>query len=303
MLNSEVIMKKILLLSSLLFLVASASATNNANHNANTNANHNANHNANTNVAVNQNHVNNSTSVQSSNANQNSVNTTNYVNTAADAQGGNANAQGGNVGNLSSSSGPSTSSTQVGNVSSSSGPSTSSAQGGAVGNVSSGSVSSSTGGSSTSAASADGAGANSNNVTMVQNYESYRIPVNTAFAASLTSGQDTCVGSASGGVQTQVVGISIGKTYRDRNCELIKQVQLLNQMGMPDAACFRARAGKEGEEIDAALAAAGIDCRSLRPQAVVAQAPVVAPAADMSKYVTHEELLERDARMFRRQIK
>jgi hypothetical protein len=296
---------------------------------------------------VNQNHVNNSTSVQSSNANQNSVNTTNYVNTAADAQGGNANAQGGNVGNLSSSSGPSTSSTQVGNVSSSSGPSTSSAQGGAggaggtvgnvssssgpstssaqggavgnvssssgpstssaqggaVGNVSSGSVSSSTGGSSTSAASADGAGANSNNVTMVQNYESYRIPVNTAFAASLTSGQDTCVGSASGGVQTQVAGISIGKTYRDRNCELIKQVQLLNQMGMPDAACFRARAGKEGEEIDAALAAAGIDCRSLRPQAVVAQAPVVAPAADMSKYVTHEELLERDARMFRRQIK
>jgi len=243
----------------------------------------NTNQNTNANESTNQNHVNVSNNVHSSNANQNSVNTTHYVNTAADAAGGAATAYGGTVGNVSSGS-------------------TSSATGGAssVGNTTSNSA---------SAASADGAGANSNNVTMIENYEAQRIPVTTAYAASLTSGQDTCLGSASGGVQTQIVGISLGKTTVDKNCVMIKQVQLLNQMGMPSAACHRARAGKEGEEIDAAMRLAGVDCNSLQPVAVSVAASPPTPVVinmepqDTSKFVTREELRERDDRILRRSIK
>lgn len=91
-------------------------------------------------------------------------------------------------------------------------------------------------------------------------YEARRIPVATAYAASLTSGIDTCLGSASAGVQTMVVGVSGGKTFIDRNCILIKQVQLLTQMGYLEAACFRARMGEEGEAIDEAMKQAGVDC-------------------------------------------
>lgn len=269
-------MKNISLILVLIGSVSLAHATGNTvtpiptNTVTNTNTNHNANHNSNTNTVSNQNQTSSNASVHSSNANQNAVNTTHYVNTAADAQGG-----------------------SVGNVSSSSGPSNSSAQ---VGAVSSGSVSSSTGGTSSSAASADGAGANSNNVTMVENYTAYRIPVTTAIAASLTSGQDTCLGSASGGVQTQVLGISLGKTVRDTNCEMIKQVQLLQQMGMPSAACFRARAGKEGKAIDEAMRQAGIDCATMTQ-------PMTPVEIDTTQFVTREELIERDNRMFRRNQK
>jgi hypothetical protein len=63
-----------------------------------------------------------------------------------------------------------------------------------------------------------------------------RIPVSTAYAASLTSGIDTCLGSASGGVQTPVVGISLGGTKRDRICETIKLSRELHHMGMREGA-------------------------------------------------------------------
>jgi hypothetical protein len=115
----------------------------------------------------------------------------------------------------------------------------------------------------------------------------------------LTSGQDTCLGSASGGVQTQVVGVSIGKTVVDKNCVLIKQVQLLTQMNLPAAACFRARSGAEGADIDKAMAAAGVDCSKLVPPPVIVQQPVV----NDNKYITREELLERENRILRHQAK
>lgn len=130
------------------------------------------------------------------------------------------------------------------------------------------------------------------------NYEARRIPVTSAYAASLTSGYDTCLGSASGGLQTGVVGFSAGKTTIDKNCVMIKQVQLLTQMGFVSAACFRARSGKEGAEIDAAMAKAGIDCANL-PQPPVP----VAPAIDTSNFVTREELMEREKRIFQRSFK
>jgi hypothetical protein len=107
-------------------------------------------------------------------------------------------------------------------------------------------------------------------------YQAARIPVSTAYAASLTSGMDTCLGSASGGVQLPLVGVSLGKTTLDRGCKLIKETHLLREAGYENAACYRMRAGKEGKEIDAALKAAGITCEPVvvaPPAAVRVEVP------------------------------
>lgn len=152
--------------------------------------------------------------------------------------------------------------------------------GGAGGSASVGNVS--TGASTASAtASAAGAGANngngSNNTTITTN-----IPrqVATAYAAALTSGADTCLGSTSGGAQTGFFGLSLGGTREDKYCVLIKQVQLLHSLGQDEAACRRARMGKEGKAIDDAMSAAGVDCK--------AYTPVPAPVA--TNLVTQAEL-------------
>lgn len=63
-----------------------------------------------------------------------------------------------------------------------------------------------------------------------------RIPVSTAYAAPLTSGIDTCLGSASAGVQTGIIGVSFGGTKRDRICETIKLSRELHHMGMREGA-------------------------------------------------------------------
>lgn len=63
-----------------------------------------------------------------------------------------------------------------------------------------------------------------------------RIPVSTAYAAPLTSGIDTCLGSASAGVQTGIIGVSLGGTKRDRICETIKLSRELHHMGMREGA-------------------------------------------------------------------
>lgn len=72
--------------------------------------------------------------------------------------------------------------------------------------------------------------------SFIHNERHRRIPVNTAYAAPLTSGIDTCLGSASGGVQTGIVGLSLGGTRRDRICEQIKLSRELHAMGMREAA-------------------------------------------------------------------
>ena len=63
-----------------------------------------------------------------------------------------------------------------------------------------------------------------------------RIPVSTAYAAPLTSGIDTCLGSASAGIQTGILGVSLGGTKRDRICETIKLSRELHHMGMREGA-------------------------------------------------------------------
>lgn len=114
--------------------------------------------------------------------------------------------------------------------------------------------------------------------TSLQFNESYRerLIVASAIAPNLTSGMDTCLGSASAGVQTQIVGLSGGKTTVDENCVMIKQVHLLIEMGHNTAACYRAR---QNREIDLAMTAAGVECRE--PPSV----PRVVPAPGAAQNV------------------
>jgi hypothetical protein len=108
--------------------------------------------------------------------------------------------------------------------------------------------------------------------TSLQFNETYRerLVVASAIAPNLTSGMDTCLGSASAGLQTQIVGLSGGKTTVDENCVMIKQVHLLIEMGHNTAACYRAR---QNREIDLAMTAAGVECREPPPIARVVPAP------------------------------
>ena len=51
-----------------------------------------------------------------------------------------------------------------------------------------------------------------------------------------SSGSDLCTVGVSGAVQTQILGISAGKTVRDMNCEKLKNAKTLYDMGMKVAA-------------------------------------------------------------------
>lgn len=72
-------------------------------------------------------------------------------------------------------------------------------------------------------------------------------------AAQLTSSNDTCMGSASGSASGPGFGISIGKTYLDENCVMLKNARELWNMGRPGAAlarmCMNA-ANREALELD-----------------------------------------------------
>lgn len=62
-------------------------------------------------------------------------------------------------------------------------------------------------------------------------------PPPTAIAPSInSSNNDLCTVGVSGAVQTQILGISAGKTVRDMNCERLKNAKTLYDMGMKVAA-------------------------------------------------------------------
>lgn len=72
---------------------------------------------------------------------------------------------------------------------------------------------------------------NSNSTTTVKS------PPPTAVAPAITTiNNDVCATAASGAVQTQILGISMGGTTRDMNCERIKLSKNLYDMGMKVAA-------------------------------------------------------------------
>lgn len=72
---------------------------------------------------------------------------------------------------------------------------------------------------------------NSNSTTTVKS------PPPTAVAPAITViNSDVCAVAASGAVQTQILGISMGGTMTDRNCERLKLARGVYDMGMKVAA-------------------------------------------------------------------
>jgi len=53
---------------------------------------------------------------------------------------------------------------------------------------------------------------------------------------SVGNGNDLCTVGIAGAVQTQILGLSAGKTVRDMNCEMLKNAKALYDMGMKVAA-------------------------------------------------------------------
>ena len=229
------------------------------------------------------------------------TNTSNNTNNNSNVANGGAGGQGGKGGNATATGGSATiaKGAVTNNVSQGQGQSqtqtnTVSNSGNAtIGNVgSTSSVGNVSTGASTSDASASNNGNGSNNTTINTEYRAAKIPVATAYSASLTSGIDTCLGSASGGAQTQILGLTFGKTYVDKNCILIKQTHLLREVDQDRAACFRMQQGKEGEAIRQAMKDAGAECPPLVATAVTVVQPL--PPTDA---VSHSELAEVEKRI------
>jgi hypothetical protein len=83
-------------------------------------------------------------------------------------------------------------------------------------------------------------------------------PPPTAVAPAVTTiNNDVCAVVASGAVQTQIFGISMGGTMRDMNCERIKLSKNLYDMGMKVAAVATLC---QDERVFAAMLAAGTPC-------------------------------------------
>jgi hypothetical protein len=62
-------------------------------------------------------------------------------------------------------------------------------------------------------------------------------PPPTAVAPTITSiNNDLCAVGVSGAAQTQILGIAIGSTFVDKNCERLKLSKTLHDMGMKVAA-------------------------------------------------------------------
>lgn len=83
-------------------------------------------------------------------------------------------------------------------------------------------------------------------------------PPPTAIAPAVTTiNNDVCAVAASGAVQTQILGISMGGTMRDMNCERIKLSKNLFDMGMKVAAVATLC---QDDRIFTAMIAAGTPC-------------------------------------------
>lgn len=94
--------------------------------------------------------------------------------------------------------------------------------GGSVGNVAGGSVSKD---------------AVNNSNTYSSSYSSnYNEAAQTAYAPSLSSGVDTCMGSSSVGGQGVGFGFSVGTTWNDSNCVRLKNSREMYNMGQKDVA-------------------------------------------------------------------
>ena len=104
-------------------------------------------------------------------------------------------------------------------------------------NNTSGSNTSITGGYTSSATNTYQSGSSNNTTTTNNSTSNIKSAPPTASAPSVTnSGSDVCLAGASAGIQTFGIGVSGGKSFRDKNCERIKLSRELNSLGMKVAA-------------------------------------------------------------------
>ena len=104
-------------------------------------------------------------------------------------------------------------------------------------NNTSGSNTSITGGYTSSATNTYQSGSSNNTTTTNNSTSNMRSAPPTAAAPNVTnSGSDVCLAGASAGIQTFGIGVSGGKSFRDKNCERIKLSRELNTLGMKVAA-------------------------------------------------------------------
>jgi hypothetical protein len=98
----------------------------------------------------------------------------------------------------------------------------------------------------------------STNRNVTESTQTIKQPPPTAVAPAVTTiNNDVCAVVASGAVQTQIFGISMGGTFRDMNCERIKLAKNLFDMGMKVAAVATLC---QDERVFAAMMAAGTPC-------------------------------------------
>jgi hypothetical protein len=109
--------------------------------------------------------------------------------------------------------------------------------------------------STSQAASAIGQGSNIGN--NIFNTEAARFPTATAIAPAMVSSNDTCMGSSSAGISTVSIGISLGTTWRDDNCVMLKNSRELWNMGLRNAAVARMCMDNENS---LALEVTGVTC-------------------------------------------
>jgi len=96
------------------------------------------------------------------------------------------------------------------------------------------------------------------NRNITESTQTLKQPPPTAVAPAVTTiNNDVCAVVASGAVQTQIFGISMGGTMRDMNCERIKLSKNLFDMGMKVAAVATLC---QDERVFAAMMAAGTPC-------------------------------------------
>lgn len=99
---------------------------------------------------------------------------------------------------------------------------------------------------------------NSRSDSFSRSESTVKSPPPTAVAPAVTSiNNDVCAVVASGAVQTQIFGFSMGGTMRDMNCERIKLSKNLFDMGMKVAAVATLC---QDERVFAAMMAAGTPC-------------------------------------------
>lgn len=89
------------------------------------------------------------------------------------------------------------------------------------------------------------------------NVEAQKRAAASAFAAPLTSSNDTCMGSSTGALQMPGVGVSIGSTWTDKNCMMLKNSREMWNMGLKEAALARMCMDADNKE---AIELSGVQC-------------------------------------------